>query len=110
MAGFVVTGITQEMYDERIRAKAIDECIKIIEETCWRDADMLVENIREFWSKAKHTERDKTVDEVTERLASACSDKSFKVELDGVETDVITVDDLKDLVLNVAELVKGGGT
>lgn len=27
-------------------ADAIDECIKIIEETTWRDTDMLVESIR----------------------------------------------------------------
>lgn len=31
-----------------IRAKTIDECIKIIEETTWRDTDMLVESIREL--------------------------------------------------------------
>lgn len=29
-------------------ADAIDECIKIIEETTWRDTDMLVESIREL--------------------------------------------------------------
>ena len=29
-------------------ADAIDECIKIIEETVWRDTDMLVESIREL--------------------------------------------------------------
>ena len=28
--------------------KAIDECIKIIEETVWKDTDMLVESIREL--------------------------------------------------------------
>lgn len=28
--------------------KTVDECIKIIEETVWRDTDMLVENIREL--------------------------------------------------------------
>ena len=27
--------------------RAIDECIKMIEETAWRDTDMLVENISE---------------------------------------------------------------
>ena len=48
MAGFVVMHITQEDYDAEIRAKAIDECIKIIEETVWQDTDMLVKNIREF--------------------------------------------------------------
>ena len=37
-----------EQHDAEVRAKAIDECIKIIEETVWRDTDMLVENIREF--------------------------------------------------------------
>lgn len=30
------------------RAKAIDECIRIIEETVWKDTDMLVENIKEL--------------------------------------------------------------
>lgn len=30
------------------RAKAIDECIRIIEETVWKDTDMLVESIREL--------------------------------------------------------------
>ena len=29
-------------------AKAIDECIKIIEETVWKNTDMLVESIREL--------------------------------------------------------------
>lgn len=29
-------------------AKAIDECIKIIEETAWRDVDMLVESIKQL--------------------------------------------------------------
>lgn len=28
--------------------KAIDECLKMIEETVWRDTDMLVENIRQL--------------------------------------------------------------
>lgn len=37
-----------EHYEKEIRAKAIDECIKIIEETVWRDTDMLVESIREL--------------------------------------------------------------
>lgn len=41
-----------QVHDAEVRAdereKAIDECIKIIEETVWKDADMLVENIREF--------------------------------------------------------------
>ncbi len=41
-----------QVHDAEVRAdereKAIDECIKIIEETVWRDAEMLVENIREF--------------------------------------------------------------
>lgn len=31
-----------------IRENAIDECIKIIEETVWKDTDMLVESIREL--------------------------------------------------------------
>ena len=48
MAGFVVMGITQEDYDNRIRNKAIDECIRIIEETVWKDTDMLVDSIREL--------------------------------------------------------------
>ena len=30
------------------RNKVIDECIKIIEETVWKDADMLVESIRQL--------------------------------------------------------------
>lgn len=34
--------------NKEIRNKAIDECIKIIEETVWKDTDMLVNNIREF--------------------------------------------------------------
>lgn len=34
--------------EQEIRAKAIDECIKIIEETMWKDTDMLVESIREL--------------------------------------------------------------
>lgn len=34
--------------DIEIRNKTIDECIKVIEETVWRDTDMLVENIRKF--------------------------------------------------------------
>lgn len=34
--------------EKEIRAKAIDECIKIIEETVWKDTDMLVESIREL--------------------------------------------------------------
>jgi tetrahydromethanopterin S-methyltransferase subunit A len=29
-------------------ADAIDECIRIIEETVWKDTDMLVESIREL--------------------------------------------------------------
>lgn len=33
---------------QEIRAKAIDECIRIVEETVWRDADMLAESIREL--------------------------------------------------------------
>ncbi len=41
-----------QVHDAEVRAdereKAIDECIKIIEETVWKDAEMLVENIREF--------------------------------------------------------------
>lgn len=43
-AGHLIGGLL--VADER--KKAIDECIKIIEETIWKDADMLVENIREF--------------------------------------------------------------
>lgn len=35
-------------YDIEMRDKTIDECIKVIEETVWRDTDMLVENIRKF--------------------------------------------------------------
>lgn len=35
-------------HDREIRAKAIDECIKVIEESVWRDTDMLVESIREL--------------------------------------------------------------
>jgi predicted nuclease with RNAse H fold len=31
-----------------IRAKAIDECIRMIEETTWRDTEMLVESIRQL--------------------------------------------------------------
>lgn len=34
--------------EKEIRAKAIDECIKIIEETVWKDTNMLVESIREL--------------------------------------------------------------
>lgn len=37
-----------EVSVEEIRAKVIDECIKIIEETTWKDTDMLVESIREL--------------------------------------------------------------
>ena len=37
-----------DRFEKEIRAKAIDECIKIIEETTWRDTDMLVESIREL--------------------------------------------------------------
>ena len=35
-------------HEKEIRANAIDECIKIIEETVWKDTDMLVESIREL--------------------------------------------------------------
>lgn len=46
----VVKGLEKKFYYDRlekaIRNKAIDECIKMIEETVWRDTDMLVENIR----------------------------------------------------------------
>ena len=38
---------------EEIRAKAIDECIKIIEETVWKDSNMLVESIRELKGDAE---------------------------------------------------------
>ena len=31
---------------EDYRAKVIDECIKVIEETPWKDADMLVESVK----------------------------------------------------------------
>lgn len=48
MAGFVVMHITQEDYDKMIRNKTIDECIRIIEETVWKDTDMLVDSIREM--------------------------------------------------------------
>ena len=34
--------------DEKSYNKAIDECIKVIEETPWKDTDMLVESIREL--------------------------------------------------------------
>lgn len=37
-----------ENNEKEIRNKTIAECIKIIEETVWRDTDMLVENIREL--------------------------------------------------------------
>lgn len=37
-----------EVSVKEIRAKAIDECIKIIEETAWKDTDMLVESIKEL--------------------------------------------------------------
>lgn len=46
--GFITIGQTMEEYAQKIRENAIDECIKIIEETVWRDTDMLVDNIREL--------------------------------------------------------------
>ena len=65
-------------------------------------------DVEKFELKAKYVERGKTVDEFKEVLIDWGSKKSFKVELDGVETDVITADDFKDLVISVAELLKGG--
>ena len=46
--GFITIGQTMEEYAQEIREKVIDECIKIIEETVWKDTDMLVESIREL--------------------------------------------------------------
>lgn len=43
----IILNINGTTYGE-IRAKAIDECIRIIEETVWKDTDMLVESIREL--------------------------------------------------------------
>ncbi len=65
-------------------------------------------DVEKFELKAKYVERGKTVDEFKEVLIGWSGEKSFKVELDGEETDVITVDDFKDLVISVAELLKGG--
>lgn len=37
-----------EVSEKEIRAKAIDECIRIIEETPWKDTDMLVEELKQL--------------------------------------------------------------
>ena len=44
----ITTDILLAEHDMEIRAKAIDECIKIIEETVWKDSNMLVESIMEL--------------------------------------------------------------
>ena len=35
-------------YEQTIRNKAIDECIRLTEETVWKDADMLADMFREL--------------------------------------------------------------
>jgi hypothetical protein len=37
-----------------------------------------------------------------------CVEKTFQIELDGKVVDVIAVDDMAELIFNVAELMKGG--
>ena len=40
-----------DKYDKQIKADAIDECINIIENCVWKDADMLVELLEELKEK-----------------------------------------------------------
>ena len=51
-----------------------------------------------------------SVDEFAKKLANECNEKTFKIELDGETVDVIAVDDMKDLIFDVAKSVKGGAT
>lgn len=48
-----------------------------------------------------------SIDEFAEKLAGECNEKTFQIELDGEAVSVITVDDMTDLIFDVAESVKG---
>ena len=65
--------------EKEIRVKAIDECIRIIEETPWKDTDMLVEELKQlkgneffnFYSPVVNIDKksyNKAIDEFAERL------------------------------------------
>lgn len=60
----------------------------------------------QFQPKAKYVERSKSIDSFAQRLADECPEKAFKIEIDGEELEVIAVDDIKGLIIDVAEIVK----
>jgi hypothetical protein len=49
-----------------------------------------------------------SIGEFAEKLAGECNEKTFQIELDGEAVDVIAVDDMKDLIFDVARSVEGG--
>lgn len=60
-----------------------------------------------FVPKARYTERAKTVDAITERVVTECAENSFAVYIGGREVNVISIDGMTDIVMNVADEVKG---
>lgn len=61
----------------------------------------------QFIPKAKYTDRSRVVDTFAENVIEGCEEKSFTVIIGGEEVPVISIDGMTDIVMNVAELVKG---
>lgn len=61
----------------------------------------------QFIPKAKYTERARIVDAFAEKLADVCSINTFQIELGGLPVDVMTIDNITELIFDVAEEVKG---
>lgn len=77
-----------EAHDKEVRNRTIAECVKIIEETVWRDTDMLVENIKTFGGVDEHEENSLTVDYTKNDYATAymeCVKKGYKEAFSGTK-------------------------
>lgn len=76
-------------------------CIKCIHNTG---------DVENFQPKQKFIERNKSVDEFAKRLTLGCERKSVQMEVGGEMVSVMTVDGIKELIVDVSELMKGGTT